>query len=205
MEQLPPQVQAAFPFHIKIKTMYKAYHLKHLFEQVIPSLTHENDGLVFTPRLDPYVPGTCTRLLKWKPARLNTVDFRVSVGLRHADTGAAVIKLLVMAHGKHKFYGFLGSLKDGAATPELPEGAVVECRYDPEAHTQTFDEAGHALELQPGGWVFLRIRKDKANANAEHVVTKIIESINDNVTQDELVRSTDAIHRAWRARQKETR
>jgi len=34
---------------------------------VMPTLTHENDGLIFTPVDRPYVCGTAKQLLKWKP------------------------------------------------------------------------------------------------------------------------------------------
>ena len=76
----------------------------HVRAQVIPTLPHENDGLVFTPVNSPYTCGADPKLLKWKvreervcawggvggargsPARrlpqplsLNTVDFSVKV------------------------------------------------------------------------------------------------------------------------------
>ncbi len=47
-------------------------------EKVIPSLPHENDGIIFTPVYSRYcVAGTDSALLKWKPPDKNSVDFRV--------------------------------------------------------------------------------------------------------------------------------
>jgi len=68
-----------FPFNIKMKTMYKSYHLDFLLKTVIPNLKHENDGLIFTPVNEPYETGTCRSWLKWKPPHLNTVDFRLYI------------------------------------------------------------------------------------------------------------------------------
>ena len=60
-------------------------------------LTHDNDGLIFSPATDvrfasdlmlsrlmtlslqPYHPGRCNELLKWKPSDLNTVDFKLAI------------------------------------------------------------------------------------------------------------------------------
>ena len=68
-----------FPFDIKMKTMYKSYHLDFLLKTVIPNLKHENDGLIFTPVNESYETGTCRSWLKWKPSHLNTVDFRLYI------------------------------------------------------------------------------------------------------------------------------
>ena len=46
--------------------------------QVVPHLSHESDGLIFTPILDPYTAGTCPKLLKWKPLHLNSADFKIA-------------------------------------------------------------------------------------------------------------------------------
>jgi mRNA-capping enzyme len=48
-------------------------------EKLIPSLTHESDGLIFQGAEDPYRPGTFEDLLKWKFAHLNSVDLLLQV------------------------------------------------------------------------------------------------------------------------------
>lgn len=71
----------------------------------IPHLKHENDGLVFTPVQVPYKPGTCSKLLKWKPPELNTVDFKL-----HVQTNAEmkpVYKLYVMHGRNEKMWDYL--------------------------------------------------------------------------------------------------
>lgn len=42
-------------------------------------LSHEPDGLIFQPKLDPYVGGRCDEILKWKPAEQNSVDFQLKI------------------------------------------------------------------------------------------------------------------------------
>jgi mRNA-capping enzyme len=42
-------------------------------------LSHEPDGLIFQPKLEPYVGGRCDDVLKWKPADQNSVDFQLKI------------------------------------------------------------------------------------------------------------------------------
>lgn len=42
-------------------------------------LAHEPDGLIFQPKLEPYVGGRCDDILKWKPADQNSVDFQLKI------------------------------------------------------------------------------------------------------------------------------
>lgn len=46
-----------------------------MFEKYIPSLPHENDGIIFNDKNKEYLLGTNEGYLKWKPMELNTVDF----------------------------------------------------------------------------------------------------------------------------------
>jgi mRNA guanylyltransferase len=52
-----------------------------------------------------------------------------------------------------------------------PEGRIIECRYDPE---------------WPNHWRFSRWRDDKLTANHISVYEKIMQSISDNVTEEEV-------------------
>lgn len=66
---------AGEPFIIKAKAMYRAEDVKFVFENVLPNLPHEQDGLIYTPVDKPYRPGTDFSLFKWKPPSMNSVDF----------------------------------------------------------------------------------------------------------------------------------
>eukprot|EP00966_Prymnesium_polylepis_P028728 666048-Prymnesium_polylepis.1 len=58
----------------------------YAFKDPLRKLAHGNDGIIFTPVLDEYKAGTCHTLLKWKPANMNSIDFRLSTEWRK-ETG----------------------------------------------------------------------------------------------------------------------
>lgn len=188
------KLKDSFPFLVQMKTMYKPYHMQHLFAEVIPKLAHENDGLIFTPVEDPYRSGTCQRMLKWKPAHLNSVDFKL---VKSEDSnGKSKFTLQVAQSGQHKDYAPFRPEPEDAESWNVnpPLGKILECRYDPEWIVD---------EKKPGGWRFIRFREDKVMANAQHVVQKIIDSIGDNVKQDHLIKSCDRIKKNWDLRHPE--
>lgn len=55
------------------------------------------------------------------------------------------------------------------------EGCIVECAWDREA----------------GVWNFLRTRTDKQMPNAYHVYEKVMQSIDDNITEEDLLAAID--------------
>ena len=67
------------PFHIRMKPMYTVDQTYFVWNEVVKSLTHESDGLIFTPVHDPYILGPCLKLLKWKPLEFNSADFKIGV------------------------------------------------------------------------------------------------------------------------------
>lgn len=182
-----------FPFKLQLKTMYKTYHMGHLFSDVIPALHHGNDGLIFTPVEDPYVSGTCPRMLKWKPAELNSVDFRLDAHEPADDNDAARYEISVAEGGQHRFYALFRTEPDleEAWAADPPLGKIIECRYDPDWIVDP------SKPDSKGGWRFLRFRVDKVSANAKHVVQKIISSISDNVKKEQLIAACADIKRKW--------
>ncbi|CAE8665505.1 unnamed protein product, partial [Polarella glacialis] len=66
------------PVQIMLKDFFELWQLRDVMT-LASQLPHRTDGLVFTPVMVPYAPGTCPSLLKWKPASLNTVDFKLQV------------------------------------------------------------------------------------------------------------------------------
>lgn len=60
---------------------------------------------------------------------------------------------------------------------------IVECRLDEQKR-----------------WRFMRFRRDKKDANHISTVESVIESIEDGVTQDELIRSWKEVREAWKRR-----
>jgi mRNA guanylyltransferase len=71
------QYARRYPFQMTQKRLELAYNLPVVF-QVMESYRHKTDGVIFTSAGAPYELGTCEKMLKWKPADENTVDFIVT-------------------------------------------------------------------------------------------------------------------------------
>jgi mRNA guanylyltransferase len=111
--------------------------------------------------------------LKWKPSEENTVDFKVSV-YRQEEGLKYHISILVDG-SDYKDFGEI-TLEDEVKAEwdsDPPNGRIIECRYDSE---------------WPNTWRFSRYRDDKLDANHISTFEKIMESIKDNVTEDEVRR-----------------
>lgn len=173
-----------YPFQLKLKQMWKPYGLRELFERVIPAQGHENDGLIFTPVNDPYLAGTCIRLLKWKPSELNSIDCLIVV---KGDDPKRHCELHIATKGIPHFYcRFDPSSDEGLKDLALSQldGKIAEFRY-----------AG------PDSWKFMRFRTDKRLPNDIVTVQKVIHSIQDNITRDDLLEREATIRHNWKARE----
>ncbi|CAI2368825.1 unnamed protein product [Moneuplotes crassus] len=70
---------------IYLKDFFLDIQTKDLWEKVIPKLDHGNDGIIYTMNDCPYYPGTCSQIIKWKPAFLNSVDFNLKLITSYND------------------------------------------------------------------------------------------------------------------------
>jgi len=174
----------------------------------LPNLPHGNDGLVFTCKGTTYVTGTDEHILKWKPAHENSIDFKLRLGefpmIQYEDGPAEDFDakpnfgLLVYYGGddyKH-FADLLVTDADWEAMKSLSEqldGRIIECYRD--------DDGQWRFKREHDGTP--RFRDDKTTANHVSTVHKVIQSINDAVTQEELVAAAPRIMRAWKLRHPE--
>jgi len=189
-----------------------SYAIEMVVREVLPRLLHGNDGLIFTCRTSPYTFGTDPKILKWKASEENSVDFRLKLEfptisraeLSYPDSDtdddeepdAEVIDydskptfILSVFHGDSAYENF-GEMH---VTDEEWENLknlgqpldeeIVECRMDEEKR-----------------WRFMRFRKDKKDANHISTVLSVIESIEDAVGEDELIRNWKEIRAAWKKR-----
>ena len=123
---------------------------------------HETDGLILQPEEDPYVPGTYDALLKWKYSHMNSVDFFMDSSF------------------------ILHVLEDGRLKP-LPQEKIIFSSEDERNNMKDcVIECGPHPTLWPGAWLFMRERRDKDTPNAYFVYKKVIESIEDKITEDNL-------------------
>lgn len=193
-----------FPFKLSLKNMHFSYKIPKVFEN-LKYLGHISDGLIFTCRETPYVFGADPTLLKWKPSEENTIDFKLHLNiplytdldLDERDPYRSYpnydvkpgFELLVW-DGKDRYSNFselvIGDEEwEKLKSLEEPlEERIVECHKDKEDN-----------------WRLLRFRDDKANGNHTTVVQRVLESIRDGVTKEDLIKESPTIERSWKQRE----
>ncbi|KAH7110561.1 mRNA capping enzyme, catalytic domain-containing protein [Dendryphion nanum] len=193
------------PFRIKEKEMQVSYHLERMFRDVLPRLPHGNDGLIFTCKNTPYHPGTDRHILKWKPPHENTIDFKLKLGefplfdpedgeeglVPDYDAIPAPLSLLIMENKGvyHKIADLAITDDEWEMLKSLSEpldGRIIECYRD----------------LQ-GRWKFKkdddgtpRWRDDKKDANHISTFNSVLASMDDPVTEENLLAAAGEIREA---------
>ncbi|PKY02947.1 mRNA capping enzyme alpha subunit [Aspergillus campestris IBT 28561] len=203
-----PEEKAHRAFTVEDKSTQFSYGIEMMFREIIPKVKkiHGNDGLIFTCRSTPYRIGTDEHILKWKPPSENTIDFRLrlefpllepdsddeadGVSAPYPDYDAIpIFHLFVMLNGNEyrhwaEMYVTPAEWEEIKALGQPLDDSIVECSKDSQ-----------------GRWRFHRIRDDKADANHISTVEKVLESIEDRVTEDDLIRLAPTIKNAWKKRQ----
>ncbi len=198
-----PEDATRFKFTLEKKSFQLGYGVEMMFRKILPELPHGSDGLIFTCVETPYKFGTDENILKWKPVEENTIDFQLELdfpdplpeqkGWEH-DYHAMPIFTLHINHGDkegQKPYGKMfatpeewNCMKQWSVEKDLGlDGQIVECRKDSE-----------------GRWRFNRFRDDKTDGNFVSVVGSVLESIEDPVSEKELISAAGPIRDAWKAR-----
>ncbi|OQV25214.1 mRNA-capping enzyme [Hypsibius exemplaris] len=142
---------------------------KLLGKKFAASISHEVDGLVFEPVVDPYIAGRCDKVLKWKPPHLCTIDFRLQVvstgglGMIPKTTGT------LWVNGHNQAFGTLLWRRGGAEMRKY-EGKILECKYDAPSNK----------------WEMLRERTDKSFPNAFSTADSVYRGIINPLTQEHL-------------------
>ncbi|KAF2400575.1 mRNA capping enzyme, alpha subunit [Trichodelitschia bisporula] len=195
-------------FEVVFKEMDKPYALENMFNIKLPSLPHGNDGLVFTCKDTPYVFGTDEHILKWKPAHENSIDFKLRLGTfpilqdeegPYEDFEAMPDFTLLVYHGDNRYEPFAPLYitdEDWQIMKRLGQvldGRIIECYRDEEGRWQFKKEHDGSP----------RFRDDKLEANHISTVNKVLQSISDAVSQEDLIAAAPAIMRAWKARHPE--
>ena len=207
----PQSAAAGEPlFTIDLKDYYGLEDLSWLFKHIAPSrgehlftfvdenrrLRHGTDGIIFTPVDAPYRHGTDPLVLKWKPAEMNSVDFRLMAEWRQEEGQGLTprFKLLVSDRGALVFYAWIAfSPEDYRRFRYDPKSdeRIVECVLDPNWVTIEYDPTDPTWNRQRrpegGGWRFLRVRDDKNEPNRLTTVQSVVKSIQDGVTKEEIL------------------
>ncbi|KTW30946.1 mRNA guanylyltransferase [Pneumocystis jirovecii RU7] len=184
------------PFSIEFKRMELSYAIEMMFKDIIPSLRHKNDGLIFTCLNAPYTCGTDETLLKWKPPNENSVDFLLNLqfpllpgSLNDYNYDSMPKFKLSVWEGGNKYsemYDMYVSPEEWEQMKALGEPLnhrLVECICDSKKR-----------------WRFYRFRDDKSHGNFIDVVLNVLKSIDDGVDKEELKNAAYEIKKQFKAR-----
>jgi len=156
------------PFSVRKKEFWDVSDTyKLLDDKFAKQLSHEPDGLIFQPAgvADPYVCGKDDRVLKWKPASMNSVDYRLKVV---TEGGRGILPRTI----GHLYVGSLNTpFSQIKITKELREldNKIIECKWE------------------NNQWIFMRQRTDKSFPNAFNTAKAVVASIMDPVTEEILL------------------
>lgn len=198
-----------FTFEVRFKAMDKPYALEEMFNHKLPNLPHGNDGLVFTCKGTTYISGTDEHILKWKPAHENSIDFKLLLGefpvVKYEDGSVAEdfdakpeFSLHVFEGGnKYRWFAQLTITDEEwecmKRLEQQLDGRIVECYKD------EYDRWHYKAEADGKP----RFRDDKSTANHISTVEKVLESIRDGVTKEDLLAAAPMIMRSWKRRHPE--
>ena len=164
------------PFFVRRKEFYDLSASEKILRDLIPNqLTHESDGLILQPAQDRYVPGTYHDLLKWKYAHMNSVDFYLRA-FQAPGEAEPTVELQVLDDRPESKTANVTLEGQGVVFPDSLNvmdfhQLIVECSWSPEL----------------GKWRFMRTRPDKDIPNAYRTYTKVWESIQDNIGEEQLL------------------
>ncbi|KAJ7284066.1 mRNA capping enzyme [Mycena rebaudengoi] len=197
MKQDPSHVTKSHPFDIQVKKVSLSYCAEEVFAN-IPTLQHDNDGLIYTRVDTPYSPGTDWNILKWKP--VISIDFKLVLQFpplpdeaTQPNFHAKPVFLLYVWCGQDEYdrYGQLyvedEEWEQMKLSGEQYDDRIIEVHWD--------SDFNH--------WRMMRFRDDKPHGNHRDAVERIISSIVDSVGKDTLLARSDAIKAAWKARHPE--
>ncbi|CAG0903496.1 unnamed protein product [Darwinula stevensoni] len=157
------------PFEIQAKDFYDLSEAKRLLgSEFLSSLAHQSDGLVFQPVKEPYTPGACKSLLKWKPASANSVDFRLTI-VDERKGGLVKSRGLLFVGGKDEPFGEM----EVTLTLRQYDNKIIECKF------------------QNQQWVFMRERINRSFPNSFKTAKKVFKSISNPVTEAYLLNYID--------------
>lgn len=133
---------------------------------------HEHDGLIFQPVPDPYSPGTCPFILKWKPSQLNTIDYKMRIQKTAAIGCLPETNAFLYVRGFDRPFAAIKVTKSNSKEMHEYDGKIVECE---------------CIDVNSNQWKVMRIRTDKSHPNAYKTAMSVLESIKDKLDETVLL------------------
>lgn len=203
-----PEERQYQPFFLEMKPFQLGYGIEMMFKQILPNLTHGNDGLIFTCRNTPYKHGTDPHILKWKPPEENTIDFQLKLNFPtvepdEAERAEGITEPFVdydsVPHAELMYY----------VGPSDEDHKKFSDAYITEEEWETLKGLGDPLNDRivecnlddQERWRILRFRDDKLKANHQSTVFSVQQSIKDRVSETDLYKAAGPIRESWKARQ----
>ena len=149
------------PITLKVKTFYKFTDFKNFYENVLPKINFNTDGLVFTPVEDSIKIGTHETMFKWKPRDKNTIDFQVK---KRSDS----LGLYIQEKGTLFFQSIL-PLEEWS----LNEDDIVECQY--------------MVDDPVPWWKPVGVRTDKTYPNNRRTFFRTLKNISEDIQPCEFI------------------
>ena len=224
-----PDACKNWSFKLDFKNMTQPFKIHKIFNEM-KNLTYVSDGLILTSCDSPYIPGTDPTLLKWKPAEENTIDFKIGLEFpkvlddslpkhdpnrEYTDYDSKPkFKLYVWKGGDDPFKNESiennikrngGEYKNSFVNYDIYDDLFVSDKQWEEMKKsgESFNgRIGECRQTNDEVWELLRFRDDKLNGNHINVVLKILKSIEDSVTRDELIELEPKMKENWEIREK---
>lgn len=222
---MPQEIQYR-PFAVEDKSTEFSYGVEKMFREIIPRVKklHGNDGLIFTCRSTPYKIGTDEHILKWKPPEENTIDFLLKIHWTEIDPDPSdpdqspiidydafprAFELMVYHGGNEDYrpYAYLHitptEWSDLKLLDKPLQDSIVECFLEqpqPQPAQQNGTYTNGNSHPQAPRWRFHRLREDKLHANHISTVDSVMQSIQDGVSEEDLIRAAGGIRDAWKRR-----
>ena len=149
---------------------------------------HETDGFIFAADDQPYGPGTCTTLLKWKPPELNSFDFLFRV--TQESSGLTVARLMVVHMADEIEFQNTGKSTiqiNPRGNPERQKKADYLLSLDGKIIETCLRPKANATNPKDRAWSILRERTDKTHPNSYNTCKNVLKSIDEGVTEEKIM------------------
>ncbi|GMR59708.1 hypothetical protein PMAYCL1PPCAC_29903, partial [Pristionchus mayeri] len=155
---------------VRVKDFWRIENTaKVLSDEFTRNVAHEIDGLIFQPVDEPYVPGRCDSVLKWKPPSHNSVDFKLQI--RKVTKEGELPQWIGFLYVQHS----TDPVDQMKATKSLQpyDGKIIECKRE------------------NNQWVFMRERTDKSLPNSLKTAQAVVNSMKYPIEKETLISFID--------------